>query len=124
MRGGSRAAAARIAASGASTPVHVSNASAAWCTSMPSPLTAGSPRARAAARNGVSIGWYTVSTTNWPGLSRSTGERARLPLHPERRGVHHEVEDPGVDVGEQRRVGRRAPGRRPIRPRPVGGRRR
>ena len=49
---------------GASTPVHRSNASAAWCTSIPMPLTAWMPRARAAARKGVSIGWYTVSTTN------------------------------------------------------------
>ena len=44
------------------------------------------------------MGWYTVSTTNWPGLSRSTGTGPRLPLHAERRGVHDEVEDAGIDV--------------------------
>ena len=78
-------AAARMAATGASRPVHDSNASAAWCTSMPRPLTAWIPRARAAARKGVSMGWYTVSTTNWPGLSRSTGTAPGSPCIP--RGV-------------------------------------
>ena len=82
MRAGSRAAAVRITASGASTPVQRSNASAAWWTSMPSPLAARIPRERAAARKGVSIGWYTVSTTNCPGLRRSTGSGPASPCIP------------------------------------------
>ena len=31
---------------------------------------------------GVSIGWYTVSTTNWPGLRRSTGTGPGSPCIP------------------------------------------
>ena len=90
-----RAAAARIASSGASNPVHSSNASAAWCTSMPRPLAQRTPRARAAASSGVSTGWYTVSTTNWPGLRRSGVDRRRLALHAHRGRVHDEAEPRG-----------------------------
>ena len=54
--GAASSAAACIASRGASTPVHISNASAAWCTSMPRPFAQGTPRARAAANSGVSIG--------------------------------------------------------------------
>ena len=51
----------------ADSPVHRSNARAAWCTSIPRPLAHGPLRARAMASSGVSAGWYTVSRTNWPG---------------------------------------------------------
>lgn len=49
--------AARIAAIGAGTPVHISNASAAWYSSIPNPPSVVAPRASAASSSAVRSGW-------------------------------------------------------------------
>ena len=67
---------------GAVWPVHNSNATAAWRTSIPRPSRVDAPRARAACSSGVSSGDMTMSATSCSGASHraSTGrERPSMP---------------------------------------------
>ena len=77
---GPRHAAARLSRQGADSPVQSSNARAAWCTSIPRPLAAGTPRARAAAEERRSRpGGTRCRARTGPGAGRSgiEGRRAR-----------------------------------------------
>ena len=105
-------------------PVNASNASAAWCTSIPSPFAAATPRARGRASSGVSAGWYTVSSDEASAhAARRRRRAASSPCMPS--GVaftttSHAVDD-RRDVRELDRLARRARARR--RPRAASRRR-
>ena len=104
-----------MASRGAATPVHSSNASAAWCTSMPRPLAHGHPAEAGGSEQRRLHRVVHRVDHELTGVEAFGVDGRRLALHTERRGVHDQRERARVapvEAGALDRAARAPPRRR------------